>query len=315
MRVLVTGAGGFVGRALVSELARDEGIDVRAASRFQIASGRRLTWVDSSGFGPHFDWRPSLEGVDSVIHLAGRAHVLRESSSDLEREFMAVNRDATRRLAEKAVGSGVRHFVLVSTIGVHGDMSPPGKPLSEKDPLRPYDAYTRSKAESEAATLEVTTGTETALTILRPTMVYGAGAPGNFGRLVSLVRSGLPLPFGAIRNSRSFIARENLVSAIRCCLTCPPSDQRTFVLADGLDLSTPELIREISIAVDGKTRLFPMSVCMLESSLKCLGKGALARRLIGSLQVDASLARTVLGWRPVVDAREAISRAARETSA
>ena len=315
MRVLVTGAGGFVGRALVAELARDGGIEVRAASRSPIAFGVRSAWVDSSGFGPRFDWRPVLEGVDAVVHLAGRAHVLQEPSPDPEREFMTVNRDATRRLAEQSAESGVRHFVLVSTIGVHGDMSFPGKPLSERDPLRPYDAYTRSKAEGEAVTLAATDGTATGVTILRPTMVYGAGAPGNFGRLVSLVRSGLPLPFGSIRNSRSFIARENLVSAIQCCLASPPSVQRILVLADGQDLSTPELIREIATGVGRKARLFPLHAGVLESGLRCIGRGALARRLLGSLQVDASLARNVLGWQPVVDARDAIRRAARETSA
>jgi UDP-glucose 4-epimerase len=315
MRVLVTGAGGFVGRALVAELAHDDGIDVRAASRSPIAAGRQLNWVNSFGFGPDFDWRPSLQGVDSVIHLAGRAHVLRESSSDPEREFMAVNRDATRRLAEQSVGAGVRHFVLVSTIGVHGDVSSEGKPLSEGDPLRPYDPYTRSKAEGEAATLEAAGGTTMDVTILRPTMVYGPGAPGNFGRLVRLVRSGLPLPFGAIRNSRSFIARENLVSAIRRCLVDQHAAGKTFVLSDGEDLSTPELIREIATGMGRRARLVPLHSRLLECALQCASKGALARRLLGSLQVDASLARTVLGWRPVVDARNAIRRAARETSA
>ena len=315
MRVLVTGANGFIGRALVAELACNEQCDVRAASRSPIAAGRRLTWVNSSDFCPEFDWRPSLDGVDIVVHLAGRAHVLQESSPDPEREFIAVNRDATRRLVEQSVGAGVGHFVLVSTIGVHGDKSLPGKPLAEQDPLCPYDAYTRSKAEGEAMTLDATAGTATAVTILRPTMVYGPGAPGNFGRLVSLVRSGLPLPLGSIRNSRSFIARENLVSAIRCCLACPSAARRTLVLSDGQDLSTPELIREIAAGVGRKARLFPLHTRVLESGLRCIGRGALARRLLGSLQVDASLAQNVLGWRPVVDARDAIRRAARETNA
>jgi len=315
MRVLVTGANGFVGRALVAELARNEQFDVRAASRSPIAASRLLTWVNSSNLCPNFDWRPLLDGVNAVVHLAGRAHVLHETSSDSEREFMAVNRDVTRQLAGQSVGAGVRHFVLASTIGVHGDRSLPGKPLTEQDPIRPYDAYTRSKVEGEAMTLEVTAGTATAVTILRPTMVYGPGAPGNFGRLVSLVRSGLPLPFGAIRNSRSFTARENLVSAIRCCLASPPSVQQTFVLADGQDLSTPELIREIARGVGRRARLFPLHTRVLESGLRCIGRGALARRLLGSLQVDASLARNVLGWQPIVDARDAIRKAARETSA
>jgi nucleoside-diphosphate-sugar epimerase len=315
MRVLVTGAGGFIGRALVAELERNGGIDVRAASRSPIASGGRSTWVDSSGFGPDFDWRPSLRGVDAVVHLAARAHVLRESSPDPEREFMAVNRDSTRRLAEQSAGEGVRHFVLLSTIGVHGDASCPGRPLTEHDPLRPYDAYTRSKADGEAATLAATNGTATDVTILRPTLVYGAGAPGNFGRLVGLVRSGLPLPFASIQNSRSLIARDSLVSAIRSCLSCPSAAGRAFVLSDGTDFSTPELIREIAAGVGRRARLVPLHSRVLESMLQCTGKGALARRLLGSLQVDATLARSVLGWRPVADVRDAIRRAAHETRA
>ena len=151
------------------------------------------------------------------------------------------------------------------------------------------------------------------VTILRPTLVYGANAPGNFGRLVNLVRSGLPLPLASIRNVRSFIAIDNLLSVIQCCISHPLAGGRTFVLADGQDLSTPELIREIAAGIGRSARLVPVHPRVLESGLRLAGKHALAKRLIGSLQADASLARDVLGWSPVANAREAIRRAARET--
>jgi nucleoside-diphosphate-sugar epimerase len=313
MRVLVTGAGGFVGRAAVAKLLHCGTIDVRAASRAPRAAGGRLEWVDSSGFGPSFNWRSALEGVDTVVHLAGRAHVLKETSRDPEREFFAMNSDATRRLAEQSVDAGVRRFVLASTIGVHGDASPPGRPLTESHPIRPYDAYTRSKAAGEQAAVEAARRSTMAVTILRPAMVYGANAPGNFGRLVSLVRSGVPLPFGSIRNSRSFISIDNLVSVIRSCIDIRPAAVQAFVLADGEDLSTPTLVREIAAGSGMRASLIPMNERVLEAGLWAIGKGTLARRLIGSLQVDASLARGALGWKPIVDARTAIRRAAHET--
>jgi nucleoside-diphosphate-sugar epimerase len=315
MRVLVTGANGFIGRALVADLARDHRVEVRASSRSTMLSEGRVSWFKCSGFGRDFDWRSSLHDVDAVVHLAGRAHVMRETSREPEREFMAVNRDATQRLAEQSVDAGVRRFVLISSIGVHGDKSLPARPLTEQAPLRPYDAYTRSKAAAEAVTLAVTKGTATHVTILRPAMVYGEGAPGNFSRLVALVRSGLPLPFGSIRNSRSFIARESLVHAIIRCLDHPAAAGRTFVLADGIDYSTPALIREIAAGINTHARLTPCPPHMLRFGLRVMGKVALAQRLLDSLQVDASLARDILGWRPVVESRDAIRRAASETIA
>jgi nucleoside-diphosphate-sugar epimerase len=313
--ILVTGAGGFVGSALAAKLVRDERIELRAASRSPLPEGQRAKWIDSSGFGPDFDWRPSLDKVDTVVHLAGRAHMLRETSKDPEREFFAMNRDATRRLAEQSAKEGVRRFVLVSTIGVLGDSSPLGRPLTERDPVRPYDAYTRSKAAGELVTLDAAAGSTMQVTILRPTMVYGPNAPGNFGRLVRLVRSGFPLPFGSIQNARSLLALDNLVELINRCITHPSAAGQIFVLSDGQDLSTSELVHEIASGIGRRPRMLSLHPGTLGLGLSCLGRGRMSQRILGSLQVDASLARRLLEWKPSVDARTAIRRAAHETRA
>jgi nucleoside-diphosphate-sugar epimerase len=313
--VLVTGAGGFVGSALAARLVRDERIELRAASRSPLPRGHRARWIDSSGFGPKFDWLSSLDGVDTVVHLAGRAHMLRKPPKHPECEFFAINRDATRRLAEQSAKAGARRFVLISTVGVLGDSSSPGKPLTERDPVCPYDAYTRSKAAGELVTLDAAAGSAMQVTILRPTMVYGPNAPGNFGRLVRLVRSGFPLPFGSIQNARSFLSLDNLVELIHRCITHPSAAGQTFVLSDGEDLSTSELAREIASGIGRAPRMLPLHPSALELGLHCLGRSGLSRRILGSLQVDASLARQLLEWKPSIDVRTAIRKAAHETRA
>jgi nucleoside-diphosphate-sugar epimerase len=310
MRVMVSGAGGFIGRALVSHLAQHGRHEVVAASRMPCCSPSPVTWVDTTRFGPLFDWSQGLDGVEAVVHLAGRAHVIRENVEDPEGAFLKTNRDAARRLAEQAVSAGVRQFVLVSTIGVHGDSSSRGGALTEADPLRPYDPYTRSKAAGERAALDAAAGSKMKVTILRPPMVYGPDAPGNFSRLV---RSGIPLPFGGIDNARSLIALDNLVDLIGRCLASPPAIDRAFVVADGVDFSTPELIRTISRGVGARPRLLPCHVALVELALRFAGRASLARRLCGSLRVDASLSRQALAWKPVVDPRDALERAAHET--
>lgn len=312
-RVLVTGAGGFIGRAMVRRLLRDDGVEVVAASRTPVVAVPRVEWFDAHGLGGDLDWAPALRGVEAVVHLAGRAHVLRESEVDPERAFHAINRDATRQLAAAAAGAGVGRFVLLSTVGVHGDRTFADRPFCIDDVPRPYDAYTRSKLAGEAAAFEASAGSKMQVTVLRSPMVYGPNAPGNFSRLVRLVRSGLPLPFGAIRNARSLIFLDFLVEAIHRCIDHPSAPGRRLIVADGDDVSTPDLIRAIALGVGRPARLVPVPEPVLELGLRSVGLGSLHRRLCGSLQVDASASLRLLGVEPVADARTLLREAAHET--
>lgn len=292
-RVLVTGATGFVGRALAADLAA-RGYMVRAAVRTAAqtvaSAAEHVTVGELSGAT---DWRDAVAGCDAVVHLAARAHVLKESG-DPAPLFRAVNRDAAVALGHAARAAGVRRLVFVSSIGVHGLASPP-EGFSAESPIAPATPYGVSKAEAEAG-LRAIDGLEVA--IVRPPLVYGAGARGNFGRLVKLVDSGLPLPFGRVRNRRSLIGLANLVDVLALCLDHPGAANRAFVVADAEVTSTAELVRAIGRIRGRRPPLLPVPVAPMAWAARALGRGALAEGLFGDLVVDAAAARAHLGWVP-----------------
>ena len=294
MKVLITGANGFVGRALCSHLA-DAGIAVRAAVR--AGAPDVVDAVVVGEIGAATDWSPALEGVTHVVHLAGRAHVLRETAQDAEAAFRAVNLEGTRRLAEEAAARGVRRLVFVSSVKACAE-STSGPPLTEQSTPHPEDAYGRSKLDAEQALLRIAGSTNLEVAILRPPLVYGPGVQANFLRLMQLVDRGVPLPLGSVRNRRSLVYRGNLASAIECCLTHPAAAGETFFVSDGEDVSTPELIRRLAVAIERPTRLWPMPVWLLRSAARLAGMNSQVGRLVGSLVVDGSKIRTVLGWNP-----------------
>jgi nucleoside-diphosphate-sugar epimerase len=297
--VLVTGANGFIGAALCSRMA-SAGWSVRAAvfpSGAPVPAGASA--VPVGGVDGKTDWTAALAGVEVVVHLAARVHVMKETAVDPLEAFRSVNVEGTRRLAQSAAAAGVKRLVFLSTIGVHGASSE--TPLTEESPLRPHNDYSRSKLEGEAALAEASRGTGLETVIVRAPLVYGPGNKGNMDRLLSALRRGWPLPLASVRNRRSFICVDNLVDALLACAAHPGAGGKVFLVSDGTDLSTPELVRELCAGLGRPARLFPCPPALLR--LAWAG-------LTDSLAVDAGRIRRELGWSPGVPAADGLRAAA-----
>jgi nucleoside-diphosphate-sugar epimerase len=305
--ILVTGASGFVGRALCEALTvsgRAPRTAVRAAPPGASAS------IAVGEVGPDTNWNAALEGMRCVVHLVARTHVLRETAADPLSEYRRVNVQGTERLARAAAAQGVRRIVFVSSIKVNGERTD-ARPYTEDDAPAPEDAYGISKLEAERALAAVAAATGLEIVVLRPPLVYGPGVKGNFLRLMGAVARGLPLPLASIANRRSLVHVGNLASAIVATLDAPQAAGRTYLVSDGEDLSTPDLVRAIARALDRKPRLLPFPPRLLEVTAALLGRGAEARRLTGSLQVDDSKIRRELGWRPPYSLAQGLAETAR----
>ena len=309
-KVLVTGATGFVGSAVVRRLALDSNRTVVATVRSLHSDlPKQVQVVPGLVLDEQMDWQAVLQGVTSVVHCAARAHVLREALAAPLAEYRRMNVQATLALARNAAEAGVKRFVFISSIGVNGKHTTARQPFNESDQPAPHDAYALSKHEAELglATLAKDSGME--VVILRPPLVYGAGAPGNFGRLLHWVRKGVPLPLGAVRNNRrSLVGLDNLVDLIVTCIDHPAAANQVFLAGDGEDLSTAELLERVGRAMGRRALLLPVPICLLQTGATMLGKGEMAQRLLGSLQVDITKAREVLGWTPPVSVDEGLQR-------
>lgn len=306
MSVLITGATGFVGKALVSSLAAD-GKQVRAAQRRPgggLPEGVRPVVVGD--IGADTNWGQALAGIDAVVHLAARVHVMRERAVDPSAAFREVNVEGSLNLARQAAAAGVRRFVYLSSVKVNGEKTM-SAPFVEDDPATPMDPYGQSKLEAENALLAHAAESGMEVVVIRPPLVYGPGVKGNFYRLLRLVRWGIPLPFALVKNRRSLVALENLVDLIRLCLTHPAAANEIFLVSDGEDLSTPELLRRLGAHMGKRVRLLPCPPVLLRAASGMIGRGAEMGRLCGSLQVDSGKARELLGWKPVVGVDTALA--------
>jgi nucleoside-diphosphate-sugar epimerase len=305
---LVTGATGFVGSHLIPALVA-MGWTVRVLAR----PGRTVETPGVATFSVGDladtpDLGPALDGVDVVLHLAGRAHVLRETATDPADEFRRANVVATEQLALRAARSGVRRFVFLSSVGVNGRDTVPGRPFTESDPPHPHNSYAVSKWEAEQALRAVAAATGLEIAIIRPPLVYGPGVRANFLRLLGLAASGLPLPLASVQNRRSLVGVWNLCDLIVACATHPAAAGETFLVSDQHDLSTPDLIRTVARALGRPARLFPFPVAVLRAAARVVGRGDEVDRLVGSLQVDSTKATRLLDWSPRVGVEEGLRR-------
>jgi len=295
--ILVTGGTGFIGSHL-SPVLHKKNLQVTLAVRNHLSNEFNLPYkifkvgeIDEST-----DWTEALKEVDTVIHLAARAHQLNDQALDPKAEFLRINCEGTKTLVKQAIACGVKHFVFISSIGAMATLSK--QLLTEESPCHPDSPYGRSKLQAEKALIELCQGSQMTWTILRPTLVYGAGNPGNMERLMKLVKTGLPLPLGSINNQKSFLYVGNLVDAIATCIDHPNAKNQTFIISDGEDLSTADLIRRLGKALGKWTLLLPVPPDLIRLTTKLLDKADIGDRLLGSLQVDSSKIRQMLDWKP-----------------
>ncbi|MDD3935663.1 SDR family oxidoreductase [Rhodoferax sp.] len=310
MTVLVTGANGLIGRALCERLQQKKQA-FRAAVRPGVPVQPGCDVAEVGELNQATNWCRALTGVDIVIHLAARVHVMHDKSADPLAVFRTVNVDGTLNLARQAVDAGVKRFVFVSSIKVNGEATKMGRPFTEADAPNPQDAYGQSKCEAEQGLRQIAMDTGIEVVIIRPPLVYGPGVKANFAALMRAVQRGWPLPLGAVHNQRSLVALDNLVDFIITCMTHLQAANQTFLVSDGQDLSTTELVRGMAQAAGVSARLLPVPVWVLQAGAKLLGKGDAVQRLCGNLQVDISKARDLLGWVPPVSVEEGLGRCVR----
>ncbi|NOU10920.1 MAG: NAD-dependent epimerase/dehydratase family protein [Nitrospira sp.] len=299
---MVTGAKGFVGSALCRRL-QDSGCLVRGALRETARCSSHdgsthdgIEWVILHDQSSEEQTRQSLKGVEVIIHLAARVHVMADTSADPLHEFRKVNVVWTERLARTATAEGVRRFVYLSSIKVNGEQSM--IPFTERDLPNPQGAYGRSKWEAEQALAMVSSQTGLETVVIRSPLVYGPGVGGNFLQLLNFLEKGIPLPLAGVENRRSLIYRGNLVDALSCCVHGRLAAGQTYLISDGEDLSTPELIRRLGKALEFSACLWPLPLSMLCGIGQLIGKQAVFDRLLRSLQVDSSKIRKGLDWHP-----------------
>lgn len=308
MKVLVTGASGFIGRVLCARLAE--------AGDELVATVRRAadaTWpgvsVRTKELAADTRWEDVLDSVDVVVHTAARVHV--QGGKGSEADYRRVNVDGALNLARQAASCGVQRFVFLSSVKVNGDNTQPGFAFRAEDRPAPIDAYAVSKHEAEIGLARLAAGQGMEIVTIRPPLVYGPGVRANFLTLMRWVHRGYPMPFARVDNRRSFIAVQNLVDLVRVCCVHPLAANETFMAADGDDVSTAELVTRLGVALKKPARLIPVPPKVLMALATAAGRRDQASRLLGNLQIDAGRTRERLGWQPPVSMEEALQATAR----
>ncbi len=301
LKILVTGASGFVGSHLVENLVY-QGHDVlgtvrnkKKCSEISPVNLRFTTVMDING---STDWSACLDGIDCVVHLANRAHKIDEQDNNALTLYRAINKEGTLQLARQAAMLGVKRFIFISSIKVNGESTPPGKQFTPHDKHKPNDPYGLSKYEAELGLREIESQTGMEVVIIRPPLIYGPGVKANFLKMIQAVHRRIPLPFGNINNQRSLLGIENLLDFISLCMVHQKAAGQTFLVSDGNDISTTELFKEIAMAMHSSLYLLPISEIVLKNILILLGCRHISEKLCDSLQLDISLARTLLEWDP-----------------
>lgn len=310
-KALLTGGTGFVGRSVLNRLYRD-GMEVVVCSRAEamdLPSGAR--YLSVAGLDSSTDWKPVLDGIEVVVHCAARVHIMHDESSDPLAEFRKVNVEGSLNLARQAAAAGVRRFIFISSIKVNGEGTAPSQPYKADDDSAPIDPYGVSKMEAEQGLRALAAETGLEVVIIRPVLVYGPGVKANFLSMMRWLHKGVPLPFGAIHNRRSLVALDNLIDLIVTCIDHPAAANQTFLISDGEDLSTSELLRRMGVALGKPARLLPVPSRLLEVGAAMLGRRDLSQRLCGSLQVDIGKTRELLNWTPPVSVDDALRETAK----
>lgn len=309
LSVLVTGANGFVGRALFRRLCIEEVLECVGAVRSRsLSAGVAENIVTVGDLGATTDWSSVVSGRDVVVHTAARAHIMKDEAADPLSAYRAVNATGTLNLARQAAAAGVKRFIFISSIKVNGEHTATGQPFYAHDAPSPEDFYGISKQEAEQGLRELFAETGMEFVIIRPPLVYGPSVKGNFASMIKLVAKGLPLPLGSVHNKRSLVALDNLVDLITTCIDHPGAVNQTFLVSDGEDLSTTQLLQGVAEAMGKPSRLVPVPAGLLQLGATLLGKRSVAQRLLGSLQIDISHTQKCLNWTPPLTVKQGLQR-------
>ncbi len=308
-RILITGASGFVGSGLTRRLIEDNFVNLKVALRnTSISLPLGVVKCHVPSIDGNTDWSEGVLGTHIVVHIAAHVHVLPDSSSSAQRKFNEVNFDGTINLARQASAAGVRRFIFISSIKVNGEKTQLNRPFTAEDVPMPMDQYGASKYQAELGLLKLSAQSGMEVVILRPTLVYGQGVKMNFFSLLKWVSKGIPLPLKNIYNTRSFLALDNLLDVIVICLQHPRAAGQIFLVSDGDDVSTSELLRKCAHAMGRRAYLFSLPESLLRKLAKLIGKSDWAERLLGSLQVDIDKTKLLLDWTPKLSLEQGLKK-------
>lgn len=317
MNILITGATGFIGTALLEKMEKQQNVFVHATTRIPHKKNsieKNIRWFTKKTIDAGTDWHNELKNIDVVIHLAARAHVSHKKNNEELELFKEINVRGTLRLATQAIEAGVKRFIFLSSIGVNGSETPEKQPFSEDSPINPDTYYAQSKFDAETELLRISKYNHMEVVIIRPPLVYSDVAPGNFRILLKMVSAGIPLPFKSLNNKKSFVSIRNLIDFIALCTSHPKAANQLFLISDDEDLSTEEILNYLAIGMCKKTRLFFIPSLFVKFIAGILKKDRAYIQLYSSLQINTKKAIKLLDWTPQEKATNALIEAGKQFS-